>query len=121
MKIKYIDIKLIIFSIGFFSIVISCNSNTGSLENSTFDHLCRIYEDIVLQPIDLNMKEMKITERIQKELPVFFEKNYAQLVSSDPDFRYKFIKRMADIKTKNTWKCESMRSYYANEFNKPNQ
>jgi len=119
MKIKYTDIKLIVFSIGFLSIVISCTNNTGPLENSTFDRLCQIYEDVVQQPIDLNMKEMKITERIQKELPAFFEKSYAQLVSSDPDFRYNFIKRMADMKTKNTWECESMRAYYANEFNNP--
>ena len=97
----------------------SCNRNAETQKSATFDSLCRIYEDIVQQLIELSMKEKRITERIKKELPRFYEQTYAHLVSADPDFRYKFIKSLADKETKNTWQCESMRSYYANEFSKP--
>ena len=117
MKIRYFNIKLIVFGFGILSFVVACNNSNEARDNSTFNHLCQIYENIVKQPIALNMKEMKITESVQKELPDFFEKSFSRLVSADPDFRYKFIKRLADEKTDNTWECDSMRHYYENEFN----
>ena len=81
-----------------------------------YDKLCQIFKDVVQEPIDLRMKEVKILERVQKELPDFFNANFVHITKAKPDMRYQFIKQLAEQETKKPWDCETIKSYYANEF-----
>ena len=96
--------------------VTACDRSANAQGATDYDKLCQIYGDIVQQPMDLSMKEMKITEQVLKEFPSFFEKNFVHISKADPDQRYQFIKQLAEEETDKTWDCEVMRSYYANEF-----
>jgi len=110
---KYYNLTLAILLLGFLFFSVSCKSSPQATD---YDKLCKIYEDIVPQPIDLSTKEMKIVERVQAELPNFFNTNFVHIEKARADKRYPFIKQLAEEETKKKWDCEVMRSYYANEF-----
>ncbi|KPJ94066.1 MAG: hypothetical protein AMJ53_06010 [Gammaproteobacteria bacterium SG8_11] len=112
----YNSLDQAIFLLIIFFFAVACNGSAESGGNSDYDKLCQIYKDITQQPIDLSEKEMKITERVQKELPQFFEANFVNIVKADAGQRYQFIKQLAEAETKNKWDCEAMRSYYAKAF-----
>jgi hypothetical protein len=95
---------------------ISCNDSPTSQSATDYDKLCQIYKDVAHEPIDLRMKEVKILERVQKELPDFFNANFVHITKAKPDKRYQFIKQLAEQETKKSWNCETIKSYYANEF-----
>jgi hypothetical protein len=104
------------FVLGFLFFAVACNGSSKTEEITDYDKLCQIYKDVVQQPIDLSVKEMKITERVQKELPRFFKTNFVNIIKADAGQRYQFIKQLAEAETKNKWECEAIQSYYANEF-----
>lgn len=93
-----------------------CDGTANAQGATDYGKLCQIYADIVQQPIDLSMKEMKIIERVQKEFPDFFAKDFVHISKADPDRRYQFIKEVAEEEIKKAWDCDVMRSYYANLF-----
>lgn len=112
---KLYNLALTILLLSFLLFSVSCKSSTQT-EVTDYNKLCKIYEEIVPQSIDLSTKEMKIVERVQKELPTFFNANFVHIETADANKRYQFIKQLAEEETKKKWDCEVMRSYYANEF-----
>jgi hypothetical protein len=113
---KYNSLARAVFFLGLFLFAVACNGSPKTEEITDYDKLCQIYKDVVQQPIDLSVKEMKITESVQKELPGFFNANFVNIIKADAGQRYKFIKQLAEAETKSKWECEVMQSYYANEF-----
>lgn len=96
--------------------VVSCNGSPASQSHTDYDKLCQIYEGVVKQPIEVRMKEVKLLERVQKELPDFFNDNFVHITKAKPSMRYQFIKQLAEEETKGKWDCEVMRSYYNDAF-----
>lgn len=62
---------------------------------------------------------MKLTEKVEKELPDFMDPYFNYIESINSDKRYPFIKKLAEEKTLNPWDCTVMKDYYATEFNQP--
>lgn len=115
---KYIKFILIIpIMIGLFISVTSCGNHDGEAA-AEYDHLCRIYDDVTKQPIDLDSKEVMLAKKIQQELPIFFTKNYVYIQQADPDKRYQLVKRLAEGESKRTWDCAVMKKYYETAFKK---
>jgi len=102
-------------------LLISCESPVSSQAISDYDQLCQIYREVVSRPVELRMKEAALVQRVQSELPDFFNKNFTYIVKADADQRYRFIKRLADEKLKRVWTCDVMKSYYDTEFAMPAQ
>ncbi|HEY9052683.1 MAG TPA: hypothetical protein VIQ03_14120 [Gammaproteobacteria bacterium] len=88
-------------------------NNTSAID---YNKLCHIYEEIIIQKIDLGSKEMEITNAVQNNFPAFFNSTYSQILWADPDKRYSFIKQLAEGHYKKPWSCDKMKSYYENEF-----
>jgi len=108
---------MFIFLIGF--LLISCESPITSKATSSYDKLCLIYQEVVTRSIDLSTKEGTLVQRVQSELPDFFNKNFVHIFKADADQRYGFIKKLAEEELKREWTCAVMKSYYDNEFYKP--
>ncbi|HED17842.1 MAG TPA: hypothetical protein ENI64_13640 [Gammaproteobacteria bacterium] len=100
-------------------LLISCESSASGKAVSKYDQLCQIYKEVVSMPVELRVKEGTLVQRVQNELPDFFNKNYTYIARADADQRYPFIKKLAEEELKSKWSCEVMQSYYDNEFSRP--
>lgn len=98
--------------------VVACDWKPAEQAQSDFDQLCKIYEGIVQQPIEQGIKEMKIAETIQKQLPVFFEQNYVHIATADMNKRYMLIKQLAESTAGSNWECDEMETYYEGGYDK---
>ena len=98
----------------FYSFSISAEKLTASVN---YDELCKIYSEITNKDLDLSMKEMEITDRIQSEFPDYFQSTFTHIMRARADQRYSFIKQMADQQLNTDWSCEPMYRYYKEDFN----
>lgn len=117
MTAKHLNLTRILFFLGCFIFSVAC---TGATQTD-YTKLCQIYARIVPQPLELYIKEGKIAERIQLEMPKFFKDNFVNIMLADADQRYQFIRQLAETETKTKWGCDIIRLYYANDFSKPSQ
>lgn len=107
---------LILISV--FVTLVACDNLIAEQETDKYKNLCEIYKGIVQQPIDESMKEMKISEAIQKQLPAFYKNNYAQISTADFDRRYSLLKKIAKIDGSDSWECNEIKTYYEGGYDK---
>lgn len=111
--------KLYNFSFWLFLSLLYCSSISAEKLTSSvnYDELCKIYSDITSKDLDLSIKEMKITDRIQSEFPDYFQSTFTHIMRARADQRYPFIKQMAEQQLNIDWSCEPMYRYYKEDFN----
>ncbi len=83
---------LVLLSFFISSFLISCESSASGKVVSTYDQLCQIYKEVVSRPVELSEKEGTLVQRVQNELPDFFNKYFAHIFITDADQRYSIIK-----------------------------
>ncbi len=83
---------------------------------SSYDQLCQIYSEIAPQAMALDVKEGKLADTIESEMPIFFESDYVNIITADRIKRFALIKSMADNEGQADWQCKTMERYFAGEF-----
>lgn len=91
----------------------SCGNLFDTTENSNYDKLCEIYQDVVKKPIAMDLKRIELYEQIENSLPVFFEKNYKYIMNSDRVERYSMIQQSAKFDGVESWECEAAKKFYS--------
>lgn len=99
-------------------LITCCEKSNAGQEKSEYDQLCRIYESIVQQPIETGMKELKLAEKIKKQLPVFYEKHYVFISTADRNEKYNLIKQVISSNVGSNWECEVIKTYYHGGYDK---
>ncbi len=93
--------------------VVNC-SNKATQGVPDFDEICQIYKNIVNQPISDDKKYIMIVEQINKEFLVFFNKDFINVLQSDPEQRYLLLKQVSERDGIGAWKCKAIYFYYKN-------
>jgi hypothetical protein len=95
----------------------ACSQSTPEQKaNSDYDKLCKIFEDIAPKPLSPAVKGMDLAERIEKELPKFYQRDYQNIILLDRNQAYQTIKEIAESETKKPWDCQVMRDYYSGKY-----
>jgi len=110
---------LVLLSFFISTLLISCESSASGKAVSKYDQLCQIYKEVVSRPVELRVKEGTLVQRVQNELPDFFNRYFVHIFQTDADQRYSIIKKLAEAELKSEWSCKVMKSYYDNEFTRP--
>lgn len=91
----------------------SCSNEASLLEK--YDQLCQIYENTNSLGIDREGKRLEIIDRVDTQLPEFFDEQFDDILLAEPSRRYKFIQQMVESETGNSdWECPAIQTYYDN-------
>jgi len=104
-----------IFVLSIFVFAVSCNAKNSESADD-FDKLCGIYNEIVPQKIDIDIKMGKLAERVNEDMPDFFKNYFSHVQRMDANKRYNYIKQSAEKAKGGKWECDVMKSFYDNNF-----
>ena len=81
-------------------------------KSSSYDRLCKIYEEYSSASTPRDVAAVKITERVERELPEIYQ-DYVVVVMNPVEGRYDSFRELAR-KTANqpSWSCEAVRTFY---------
>jgi hypothetical protein len=87
--------------------VSSCVSKT-----SQYDKLCRIYEEYSPAATARDVAAVKITERVERELPEIYDR-YLVVVMNSVEGRYDAFRELAHEADQPSWSCDAIRQFYS--------
>lgn len=99
-----------------FFLMVGCQDDSTLNWPERYGRLCEIYEEYAYKSMDVGMREGRIVEKVQAEMPEYYEETFRYIVSMDSNRRYPTIKRLAEEQLGESWDCEVMRSYYETQF-----
>ncbi|TDT37727.1 hypothetical protein DES49_2686 [Halospina denitrificans] len=112
---QYLKSSQRFLSVCFLAVTVSSCTDGDPKDESTYNRLCRIYEDVGSLAIEREQKRVRIFDRVYEELPALSELYFSGILNAERDRRYDFLQRVVKVHTGNPdWKCQSFQSFYAN-------
>lgn len=80
-------------------------------KSSDYEQLCRIYGEYAKSDLPRDVAAVKITERVERELPKIYER-YVVIVMNPVQERYQAFRDLAASEHVANWSCEAIRVFY---------
>ena len=81
-------------------------------KSSPYDRLCKIYEEYSSGGTPRDVAAVKITERVERELPEIYQ-DYVVVVMNPVEGRYDAFKELArKSANQSNWSCDAVRTFY---------
>jgi hypothetical protein len=80
-------------------------------KSSDYEQLCRIYNEYSKPDLPRDVAAVKITERVEHELPGLYER-YVVIVMNPVEGRYQAFKNLAASESVTNWSCDAIREFY---------
>jgi hypothetical protein len=115
MKRRLVFYQSVVFS---FLVLVSCSSDGSREANADYERLCGIYEDLARKSTDAGLKDYAIAERVESEMPLFYEEYFKDIMYMDRDKRYQTIKKLAEngLSDGESWDCKVMQDYFGGDY-----
>jgi hypothetical protein len=92
-------------------LVVSLQMLACRSKSSDYEQLCRIYEEYSKPDLPRDVAAVRITERVERELPAIYER-YVVVVMNPVDGRYQAFKDLAASAQVSNWSCDAIRAFY---------
>jgi hypothetical protein len=87
-------------------------------KSAPYDRLCKIYEEYGAPSTPRDVAAVKITERVERELPGIYEK-YVVVVMNPVEGRYHAFADLAREASQPNWRCDAIRAFYSGQDQPP--